>query len=1112
MQRVATDTLKNINSFERLTGLFCRDLNYGYSGSVISKRSWKDPIANSVRESLLIGTQGDFHIIYCQIEKLLLGIERPIINQLLKEHPYLLVVFSDPQYTNWHFVNVKYDEELRNRRLFRRIVIGPDERLHTAAQRVNMLEVVDEKISSLELQTKHDEAFDVEEVTKEFYEKYAEIFHMLSEDITEENPREDTYKEAQIILDRLVFLYFIQKKGWLNNNKRYLYENFLRFWRCDPKGNNFYSDFLVRLFQALSSQGNLYRETLGDIPFLNGGLFEVDPFHSKLPFRLIIKNYTFKQIFDNLLEHFNFTVREDTPLDIEVAIDPEMLGKIFENLVLKLEKGEDLRRKTGSYYTPRAIVHFMCQQSLKEYLISESEIDRSKIELLFTMTPTDQLTEGESKKLEQLILIPQARLLKSLVKRAYILDPAVGSGAFLVSMLHEMLSIIKLLEIKEFGQDYIQRTNYDYELKRQLIETSLYGVDIQEQAVRICELRLWLSLIVDYEKVKDEDVPPLPNLSYKIRCGDSLIEKLFGHNVQLDQLVQTDKGKQLIDKIREDKKAYFLARDIREKDTIELSTLLKQCELMELLIKAKQKSLIGPQLSFFEESAKEKKKREEFEKIKREYENILLTASNTKKKVEAMLKGKISIPAEDIHNLKKKLGISFIWKLDFAEVFKLKGGFDVIIGNPPYVEARNSARFPNRLKDELQKSIQQMWGIDASYITRGSDLLVYFFVQGVRLLNTNGIFVFITQNSWLSTNYGFSFQKFIAKNILILKIIDSDYKYFESAQINTVITIFKSKGNKKTDSNISTFERYHTDFGKIPLETAINKRLISVKRFAQKELCSSEMKWGVYLSASDVFLKVFERLRSCAKNISEIKEANVTCGQGVNLNKTFYLEPETILKYKIDRVGLIPIMGSKDGAPFVLQNTHKYLCHYGKISTDIHRELIKLGISIFDQADRPSPTLILPRGIGRHFCSINSCNALSSSGVDIYAIGNRTNIEKIKLQLWVFLNSSVGWFIREIGGRKNLGGGMLKAEATDLKMFPIYLDLDVQKCTEIFKSLINKEALQPLQEIQTPRHIMIDDIIFEYLKINDSDRKTFLKSLIDTITLRGEKAKTLGER
>lgn len=795
MQRVATDTLKNLSSLERLTELFCRDLNYGYSGSVISKRTWKEQIANCVKELSLIGTQGDFHIIYCQIEKLLLGIERPIINQLLKEHPYLLVVFSDSQFTNLHFVNVEYDEELKNRRLFRRIVIGPDERLHTAAQRINMLEVVDEKISPLELQIKHDKAFDVEEVTKEFYDKFTEIFHILDKDIAEENPQLDTGKQTQIILNRLIFLYFIQKKGWLNNNKRYLYENFLTYWKKNPEGNSFYSDFLFELFQALSSQDNLYKDILGNVPFLNGGLFEVNPFpiSPKLQPRLVIKNSTFKQIFDYLLERFNFTVREDTPLDIEVAIDPEMLGKIFENLILKLEKGEDLRKKTGSYYTPRVIVHFMCQQSLKEYLGSESEIDKSKIESLFTMGPADQLSEEELKKLETLISIPQARLLKSLIKKAYILDPAVGSGAFLVGMLHEMFSIIKLSDIREFGQEYIQRSNYNYELKRELIETSLCGVDIQDQAVRICELRLWLSLIVDYEKVEGEDVPPLPNLNYKIRCGDSLIEKLFGHNVQLDQLVQTDKGRQLIDEIREIKEDYFLEPNIQEKFRLELRAVSKQCELLKMLIKTKIDYVtewVRIQPDFFGVNAEEKRQREEKQKQLTEYEFILSSVSNKQKKVEAMLKGKIPKIGENIHQLRQSLGISFIWKLDFAEVFKEKGGFDIVIQNPPYVNMVEMEKFPSIYpKDEYRKKFITAVG--------GFDLYILFHELSIRLLHKEGISCIICPNKYLAAEYAITLRKWLIDNAIIRSISDvSMAKPFDAA-VYPVISIYKRKSEHK---------------------------------------------------------------------------------------------------------------------------------------------------------------------------------------------------------------------------------------------------------------------------------------------------------------------------
>jgi len=899
MQRVATATLKNLNNLERLNELFCRDLNYGYSGSVISKRTWKEQVANSVKELALIGTQGDFHIIYCQIEKLLLGIERPIINQLLKEHPYLLAIFSDPQFTNWHFVNVKYDEELKNRRLFRRIVIGPDERLHTAAQRINMLEVVDEKISPLELQIEHDKAFDVEEVTKEFYNKFTEIFHILDKDIAEENPQLDTAKQAQIILNRLIFLYFIQKKGWLNNNKRYLYENFLTYWKKNPEGNSFYSDFLFELFQALSSQDNLYKDILGNVPFLNGGLFEVDPFpiSPKLQPRLVIKNSTFKQIFDYLLERFNFTVREDTPLDIEVAIDPEMLGKIFENLILKLEKGEDLRKKTGSYYTPRVIVHFMCQQSLKEYLGSESEIDKSKIESLFTMGPADQLSEEELKKLESLISIPQARLLKSLIKKAYILDPAVGSGAFLVGMLHEMFSIIKLSDIREFGQEYIQRSNYNYELKRELIETSLCGVDIQDQAVRICELRLWLSLIVDYEKVEGEDVPPLPNLNYKIRCGDSLIEKLFGHNVQLDQLVQTDKGRQLIDEIREIKEDYFLEPNIQEKFRLELRALSKQCELLKMLIKTKIDYVtewVRIQPDFFGVNAEEKRQREEKQKQLTEYEFILSSVSNKQKKVEAMLKGKIPKIGENIHQLRQSLGISFIWKLDFAEVFKEKGGFDVVIANPPYVRAdRGVAHL--KYRDEIMdsKMYQTLW--------EKWDIYIPFIERGMKLLKEDGILEFIVSDAYMTSKYAERSHDWFAQNKTIKRIdFFPSMKIFDAEIRNIIIQL----QNKKNEDNHPQRVKHEKAFENISLLPTGSQKKWSRNIFRVDFTEEKKFEFEDTISLGDICYISYGLRPSSDERYArgEFKKADLISSTHDKVHCRKYVEGKDIDKYRVDRI------------------------------------------------------------------------------------------------------------------------------------------------------------------------------------------------------------------
>jgi len=282
--------------------------------------------------------------------------------------------------------------------------------------------------SALELQSLHDQAFDVEEVSRQFYRDYVQVFSELCADIARRNPRREAQAEieAQQLLDRLLFLYFIQKKGWLDGQLDYLYQHFQAHYRADPDGTGFYDDFLFSLFVALSKEG-ADLPSLGDVPFLNGGLFEV-PADTPLTDQLTVGNNVFDKVFDGLLEHYNFTVREDTPLDVEVAIDPEMLGQIFENLVLGLERGEDRRKATGSYYTPRVIVHFMCRQALKECLAAESGLDPAHLEALMDVGPAEQLTPEEAAELNEMITEPEARLLRGLVQGGHLVQGGQETG------------------------------------------------------------------------------------------------------------------------------------------------------------------------------------------------------------------------------------------------------------------------------------------------------------------------------------------------------------------------------------------------------------------------------------------------------------------------------------------------------------------------------------------------------------------------------------------------------------------------------------------------------------------------------------------------------------
>ncbi|MHB8278812.1 MAG: Eco57I restriction-modification methylase domain-containing protein [Candidatus Humimicrobiaceae bacterium] len=262
------------------------------------------------------------------------------------------------------------------------------------------------------------------------------------------------------------------------------------------------------------------------IPFLNGGLFDpinnYDWVHTDilLPNELFSNKNKTKEgdIDDGILgvfDRYNFTVKEDEPLEKEVAVDPEMLGKVFENL---LEVKD--RKSKGTYYTPREIVHYMCQQSLVNYLATETENKLSKDEIENFVKYCEQvdsneiLADSENNIISQNI-ISNAKIIDDKLAEIKVCDPAVGSGAFLVGMMSEIVKT--RIALNTFLKD---KTKTAYNLKRGCIENSLYGVDIDPGAVEIAKLRLWLSLVVDEDDIKQ--IKPLPNLDYKIICGDSL--------------------------------------------------------------------------------------------------------------------------------------------------------------------------------------------------------------------------------------------------------------------------------------------------------------------------------------------------------------------------------------------------------------------------------------------------------------------------------------------------------------------------------------------------------------------------------------------------------------
>jgi hypothetical protein len=532
--------------------------------------------------------------------------QRNFVARYLKERDEKeagLVAFVSPGEEDWRFSLVKMDylleespsgktkirTELTPARRFS-FIVGENESSHTAqSQLVPILQDDSHDPTLKQLEA----AFNIEVVTKEFFGKYRELLHAVDEAIQrivrqEKRVRDefsvqvvDTINFSKKLLGQIVFLYFLQKKGWLgvpmNKNWEEGDRRFLRhlFETCNSEHKNFLNDYLEYLFyDALNNRDrggvdpSYYSRFNCKIPFLNSGLF--DPINNydwehvdiPLPNHLFSNTEKTKEgdtgtgILD-VFDRYNFTVKEDEPLEKEVAIDPEMLGKVFENL---LEVKD--RKSKGTYYTSREIVHYMCQESLINYL--DTAINTGEVPLVAIPPPQGKLfgkpdpEQGALKALGYRVIVPRedieafvrmgelaiehdsrvealgketerysyklpesirqnTKLIDDKLDNIRICDPAIGSGAFPVGMMSEIVRARNVLTT--YLPDEEARNNYIF--KRHAIQNCLYGVDIDPGAVEIAKLRLWLSLVVDEQEITQ--IQPLPNLDYKIVCGNSLL-------------------------------------------------------------------------------------------------------------------------------------------------------------------------------------------------------------------------------------------------------------------------------------------------------------------------------------------------------------------------------------------------------------------------------------------------------------------------------------------------------------------------------------------------------------------------------------------------------------
>lgn len=809
-----------------------------YSGNLLWD-DYKEHINSYKRIGKYIDPQGDALDVLIVEVKSINKLERArtalrnfVIKHLTKfEKDYALVAFYSKEDggDDWRFSFVKLeyrselDEEVgkvKTKKDFTpakrySFLVGKYEKSHTAN---NQLLPLLQNIANNPTITDLENAFSIEKVTQEFFNQYKDLYVKLLEHFKNDKHIQAELEKSNIdnarftkkLLGQIVFLYFLQKKGWLGvnqyekwgtGNKRFVQD---LFDIAETEKVNFFKDKLQYLFyEALAKErdndNSFYEKLNCRIPFLNGGLFEADydwaTANITIPTSLFRTGEEKESERTGILDVFgryNFTIKEDEPLDKEVAVDPEMLGKVFENMLEITE-----RKSKGAFYTPREIVHYMCQESLINYLdnslndatqsyqaIDSDQIalfggsankkGQAKIEIehkgniLIPKTDIEDYireghfalendqrvaSKGETKtyqyQLPESIRL-NAELIDQKLSDILICDPAIGSGAFPVGLLHELVNAQLVLK-PHFGLNYlkekldrfgfkesesINESRYIYRLKRHIIQESIYGVDIDASAIDIARLRLWLSLVVDEDDL--DPIETLPNLDYKIVCGNSLIgmpEDIFPNLEVLEEI-----------------------------------------------------EALKP--SFYDETNEKKKK---------ELRQIISS------KIRELLD-----QAEHFSGYK----IDFDFKLHFSEVWHKKGGFDVVIGNPPYglLNKKQNQNFAITVNSEHLDYFKTSKKFESA---KGGVINVFrlFITQSGILLNKNGVFAEIFPLAYTGDVTSKSIREHNLKNFSIIGIEafperdNENKRVFKHAKMSVAILFFTSK-NKPTNK---FYLRTHSD-------------------------------------------------------------------------------------------------------------------------------------------------------------------------------------------------------------------------------------------------------------------------------------------------------------
>lgn len=987
--------------------------------------------------------------------------------------------------------------------------------------------------------------FSVDKVSALFYEEFEKEYSRLQNGIKNRYDQDVDHdllgNFALLFVIRIIFLGFVQKKGWLGDNANFI-RDYLGTYNPSIHQRGIYQDLLCPLFftalNSAPSSKNKYgfphipepfKTYLVEAPYLNGGLFR--PHEDYDTEALIITNEAIIN-FVSFLFSFNFTLEENTLYDEELELNPEFLGIIFEKLINKAH---------GAIYTPRLEVDFMCRLSLVKYLQNNC-LSSIRLEDLYKLFFPEYGNDGDQTPGD--FTDNEAKDLLDKLETVTVCDPAIGSGAFAVGMLN-VIDEIECSIYEHFLPD--KPVSSPYERKKRIIFQSLYGVEVKQWAVWITQLRLWITLLIEAEEsFKRSEEPLLPSFDFKIRQGDSLIQ-MIGSSlfpVSGEGIIASDIKRKISDLVKL-KTEYFYNKCPQQLHEIELkhkalyTSILdkRKKDLIQKLTKMKGFTKPEVQDSIFEtdiqteiDFASKKHKRQieelEFQIHKVDYEISQITTKN----------------------------LPFIWRIDFPEIFIEKGGFDLVIGNPPYLHSGDISDPLGKIQNDKYKDLLRKMAVldfpndlSEKSIDGRSDLYTFFYVRGLKLINQRGHLTYICSNSWLDVEYGYWLQRLVIGKCTLHYLFNNQaQRSFKSADVNTIISIIGSyQGNIKSShkNKFVTFKlpfeeciytenllllneaEHRIDYSDVRInpvtleEIALNEsELLGTK---DDQILSSSFngtKLGsLYLVAPKVYWDVLIRKKGCLRPLSSFFDYKR--GLTTNCVKFFYIDRDKS-DFLIEDQFLTPIITSSQRIKRLLFDNDKYLfsCHQSKSylkgsnalkyieNWEKHTKLAKYDDIWYSAKHEKASFLLFRFWDKRFFTPAPSIDMIAS---DNFFIG--FNLKYDKEAILAIMNSTFYFWQIEIMGRKNQGQGILNTYGPDYEYvrLPDLTLFDIEKLKHAYQNLCLRDVYDFKDEVTQPDKQHLDRIVFDALGLTESERQEIVRSFVSLVSLRISKASSL---